>query len=529
MLSQTSAFLTRSIRQESRLLSHHMVRSGMVVMMLFLLFLQVVETARFGAAGLTLIGNVIQCCYWCLTLLGVMYFAVAITEEKEEETLPLLRMTGVRDVTLLLGKSLPRLAVVILLILIAAPFLMLAVTLGGVVREQIFSSLLGLICYAFCLCQAGLFCSTVTRNNSRAVTSTFLVWLSLEFGYVLPYLISLGCSEWGLPGLADDLGWLSGNWRERTMWQASDSYLMLERGVSIWHPQMTFHLIVGSLFFAISHQLFERFNEAAIAQGAVATAAPGRGVLSQTRKLPPRRSWPNALEWKSWQFVGGGLLWFIVWLICLPVISVSVILFISFAVDELAPVHVFAGTMMFVGVAGLVLAMGRVYGFLFNKEIFEQTLISLCMLPISRAQLLRRMAVGVLPFAIPGVVCFALGFFWMLAVEPGFDEDTVELLAEPWFWASLSWAMVTLHVGVLFSVWFRHGGILVAFAVCCIILPFMGGMLIAALDTAFRGVGRSTEDFFQYVVPCFVIPAHFVVCFGLQRMILMRVEELAAK
>ena len=158
MLSQTSAFLTRSIRQESRLLSHHMVRGGMVVMMLYLLFLQVVETARFGAAGLTLIGNVIQCCYWCLTLLGVMYFAVAITEEKEEETLPLLRMTGVRDVTLLLGKSLPRLAVVILLILIAAPFLMLAVTLGGVVREQIFSSLVGLICYAFCLCQAGLFC-----------------------------------------------------------------------------------------------------------------------------------------------------------------------------------------------------------------------------------------------------------------------------------------------------------------------------------------------------------------------------------
>jgi len=123
MLSQTAAFLTRSIRQESRLLSHHMVRGGMVVMMLYLLFLQVVETARFGAAGLTLIGNVIQCCYWCLTLLGVMYFAVAITEEKEEETLPLLRMTGVRDVTLLLGKSLPRLAVVILLILIAAPFL----------------------------------------------------------------------------------------------------------------------------------------------------------------------------------------------------------------------------------------------------------------------------------------------------------------------------------------------------------------------------------------------------------------------
>lgn len=529
MLSQTSAFLTRSIRQESRLLSHHMMRGGMVVMMLYLLFLQVVETARFGAAGLTLIGNVIQCCYWCLTLLGVMYFAVAITEEKEEETLPLLRMTGVRDVTLLLGKSLPRLAVVILLILIAAPFLMLAVTLGGVVREQIFSSLLGLICYAFCLSQAGLFCSTLARNNSRAVTATFLVWLTLEFGHVLPFLISLGCDEWGLPGLSDDLAWLSGNWRERTMWQASGTYLMFERGESIWHLQMTFHLIVGSLFFAISHQLFERFNEAAIAQGAVATAATGRGVLSQSRKLPPRRPWPAALEWKSWQFVGGGLLWFVVWLIFLPVISVSVILFISIAIDDMAPGEAYAGTTMFVGVAGLVLAMGRVFGFLFNKEIFEQTLISLCMLPMSRARLLRRMAVGVLPFAVPGVVCFTLGFFWMLAVEPRFGEDTAELLVEPWFWASLSWAVVTLHVGVLFSIWFRHGGMLVAFAVCCIILPFMGGMLIATLDMVFRGIGGAMEDFFQYVVPCFLIPAHFLICFLLQRMVLSRVEELAAK
>ena len=529
MLSQTSAFLTRSIRQESRLLSHHMMRGGMVVMMLYLLFLQVVETARFGAAGLTLIGNVIQCCYWCLTLLGVMYFAVAITEEKEEETLPLLRMTGVRDVTLLLGKSLPRLAVVILLILIAAPFLMLAVTLGGVVREQIFSSLLGLICYAFCLCQAGLFCSTVARNNSRAVTSTFLIWLFLEFGHWLVFLAAFGCREWGFPSLARDFGWLSGNWRERTMWQASGSYLMFERGESIWHLQMTFHLIVGSLFFAISHQLFERFNEAAIAQGAVATAATGRGVLSQSRKLPPRRPWPAALEWKSWQFVGGGLLWFVVWLIFLPVISVSVILFISIAIDDMAPGEAYAGTTMFVGVAGLVLAMGRVFGFLFNKEIFEQTLISLCMLPMSRARLLRRMAVGVLPFAIPGVVCFTLGFFWMLAVEPRFGEDTAELLVEPWFWASLSWALVTLHVGVLFSIWFRHGGMLVAFALCCIVLPFMGVIFITAFDRAFRGVGGATELFFQYFVPCFAIPAHFIICFVLQTMILRRVEELASK
>jgi len=145
MLAQTSAFLTRSIRQESRLLSHHIARCGMVLLMMYLLALQIFTSPRLGASGLELIRNVMNCCYWCLTLLGLTYFSAAITEEKEEETLPLLRMTGVRNRTLLLGKSLPRLAVVVLLIMVAAPFLMLAVTLGGVVREQIVASLVGLM------------------------------------------------------------------------------------------------------------------------------------------------------------------------------------------------------------------------------------------------------------------------------------------------------------------------------------------------------------------------------------------------
>jgi hypothetical protein len=70
---------------------------------------------------------------------------------------------------------------------------------------------------------------------------------------------------------------------------------------------------------------------------------------------------------------------------------------------------------------------------------------------------------------------------------------------------------------------------LVAFAVCCVILPFMGGMLIATLGMVFRGVSGAAEDFFQYIVPSFLIPAHFVVCIVLQRMILRRVEDLAGK
>ena len=88
MFAQTLAFLTRSIRQESRLFTHHMVRGSLVLLTLIVFFLQVLGSPRRGASGLFLVESISNCCYLCLTLLGIMYFSLAITEEQEEETLP---------------------------------------------------------------------------------------------------------------------------------------------------------------------------------------------------------------------------------------------------------------------------------------------------------------------------------------------------------------------------------------------------------------------------------------------------------
>lgn len=528
MLSQTTAFVTRSIRQESRLLSHHLVRGGLALLTLYLLGLQVISSARMGASGYRLIAGIMNCCYWCLTLLGVMYFSVAITEEKEEETLPLLRMTGVRNITLLLGKSLPRLAVVILLILVATPFLMLAVTLGGVVPEQIFASLIGLTCYAFCLSQVGLFASTVSRNSSAAVRWTVLLWLLLEFGHWMFMLMAFGCDEWGLHNLAEWFQWLAGSLGERTMWQASSAYLMFERGESIWHPQMTFHLTVGAIFFGLSYLLFERFTQHAISQGAAATVATARGIFNRTNIQRSLRCWDAAMEWKSWQFVAGGWFWFWVWMISLPVLSVTTVIAISAMVGEVPPAEAFGWTLIIIGTAGLAIQLGRLFGNVLNREIYDQTLVSLCMLPKKRGVILHRMILGVLPFLIPPLVCISLGFLWNAAAAPRFVVDTSELFAEPWFWASLSWVIVTVHLGTFLSVYFRHGGMLVAVAVCWFVMPFIGGMTIAAIATIFRG-GGPFQAIFQYVIPMFAILGNVVICIVLQKMTLRRVEEVAGK
>lgn len=529
MLAQTSAFLTRSIRQESRLLSHHMIRSGMVLMMLYLLGLQVLNSPRMGASGLDLIRNVMNCCYWCLTLLGVTYFSVAITEEKEEETLPLLRMTGIRNITLLIGKSVPRLAVVMLLILIAAPFLMLAVTLGGVVPEQIMASLMGLFCYAFCLSQLGLFASTTARTSSRAVSTTILLWMVLEFGSWLMTLCGILSDEWGFGRLKQWFASFAGSLWERTMWHASASYLMFDRGEILWHPQMTFQLLVGFVFFALSLLCFERFNERAISQGAASVVDP-KSPLAELRRnmLSPLRSWDAAIAWKSWQFVAGGWFWFWMWMIGLPVASISIILVISILIGAFAPSEAFGVTLMMAGTGGLIVLLARLLGSLLNREIYEQTIVSLLMLPQKSSVLLRQMVTGLLPFVLPPIFCFGLGYLWMLMFEPRFFEDTIDLLLEPWFWATLSWAVFTLSLGTLLSVYLRHGGMMVGMAVCVFILPFMGGMMIAAFGMLFRGIGAS-GDFFQYVVPVFLLIGHVAACLVIQKLILRRVETVAAR
>ena len=501
----------------------------MVLMMLYLLGLQVLNSPRMGASGLDLIGNVMDCCYWCLTLLGVTYFSVAITEEKEEETLPLLRMTGIRNITLLIGKSVPRLAVVLLLILIAAPFLMLAVTLGGVVPEQILASLMGLFCYAFCLSQLGLFASTTARTSSKAVSNTVLLWVVLEFGSWIPTLAAMAFDEWGFGKLEELFTWVAGSLWERTMWHASASYLMFDRGENVWHPQMTFQLLVGFVFFALSLLCFERFNERAIAQGAASVVSP-KNPLAELRRnmLSPLRSWDAAIAWKSWQFLAGGWFWFWTWMIGLPVASISIIIVISVLVGEFAPAEAYGVTLMMVGTGGLIVLLARLLGSLLNREIYEQTMVSLLMLPQKSSVLLRQMATGLLPFILPPLFCFGLGYLWMLMVEPRFVEDTVELLMEPWFWATLSWAVVTISLGTLLSVYLRHGGMMVGIAVCVFILPFMGGMMLTAFGMLFRGIGAA-DDFFQYIVPIFVLMSHVVICLTLYKLILRRVEEIGAK
>jgi|GEM_PF-644441 len=528
MFAQTLAFLTRSIRQESRLLTHHAVRGAMVLLTLMLFFVQVIEAPRRGASGLFLVSSIANCCYFCLTLLGIMYFSLAITEEKEEETLPLLRMTGVRNFTLLVGKSMPRLAIVVLLILVSSPFLLLSITLGGVVPEQIIALVVGMMCYAFCLSQMGLFCSTICRSSQRAVSLTIVIWILLEFSGWLFTLFAFGSGQWNFLSLQYWFNQASAFLWQRSMWVASSEFLMFERGESIWHIQMTFHIGVALFFFGLSWILFEPMNQASLAQGAAASENITRGLATRTHGLRSLRCWDSALIWKSWQFLAGGWLWIAVWTIAMPLTSIGLVLGISVLVDERAAAEVYGITLMVVGCASFFILLALLFGNVLNREIYQQTLVSLCMLPKRRGKVLSELYLGLVPGLMAPLFCFGLGFVWMGAVEPQFIESFFsDVVVKPWTWALMGWLIMTVHIGTLLSVYLRHGSMLIAIAVCYFAIPFIGGMVIGVLGMIVVGAGA--EFLLLYVLPLGVMLAETTVCVLIHRLILHRVEELAAK
>ena len=179
---RATAFLTRSLRQESRQLSHHFMRGALALVILSLFAAQLSISATTGAAGYSFARTIASACYWFLTVVGLLYFAIAVTEEKEEDTLPLIRMTGVSNFAFLTGKSVPRIAIAALFLLVITPFIVLSITMGGVVIENLLALLIGMLCYAFLLSQIGLLCSVVASDSRRALSLASFLWFFFRAG-----------------------------------------------------------------------------------------------------------------------------------------------------------------------------------------------------------------------------------------------------------------------------------------------------------------------------------------------------------
>ena len=300
------ALFSRAVRDEVRGKFPPIIRATAA---LFLLLLVGISQRTFeyqSAAGQGLLMMIAMVNFFGLTLVGLGSFCSAITEEKEEETLALLRMTRLNPLAILLGKSTARFVGGLLFLAVQIPYTMLCVTLGGAARDQILRVYAVLGAYLFFLCNLGLFWSVICRSTSRAVSLTFFCGILF---YIVPWFIAgslfyrsffgglvsteLGLFERGIKFIisSNPLGDIAGTIFNRAGGMlpfASDS--------------LPFHLVGGVIFFLLSWALFDRFCSSA------GESAPRKRKLTggSTNGLRMARPWRLAIAWKDFHFITGG-------------------------------------------------------------------------------------------------------------------------------------------------------------------------------------------------------------------------------
>ncbi|OYW10951.1 MAG: hypothetical protein B7Z55_20040, partial [Planctomycetales bacterium 12-60-4] len=118
MLHGVATLLARSLRMEANWLRTHLYRlifAGIIYFMMLIAQVQSMTMAT-GAPGLAFFSSMLFLNASFITLGGIGFFATAITEEKEEDTIGLLMMAGISPLSLLLGKSTARLLQGVLLL-----------------------------------------------------------------------------------------------------------------------------------------------------------------------------------------------------------------------------------------------------------------------------------------------------------------------------------------------------------------------------------------------------------------------------
>ena len=463
MGSGVTALLARALKRDADLLRAHLVRFGFVWMIFVALIAAHFMSLYFGAPGLHFFRLMSYLNALFITIAGASIFASTITEEKEEGTLGLLKMAGISGAGILLGKSTSRAIVCALLLLSQLPFVLLAITLGGMTVRQVVCGYAALLSYLLFIANVGLFWSVCCRRTGRAGALTALTAVVLTYGAAA----FGGFLNWAASG-----NWNPGTslatWLESSLLRLGDLSVM-QRIDAITSPsarepiisdQVMLHLIAAPVLFVASWVLFEAMtrNEHG--------PAPSRGLLPSRRarlramRLP--RVWGNPFIWKDFNFLAGGWPMFITKLALYAAVPAGAWLMgLRGGGDE--PAYVL---LVMLGVE-LTLYASRI----FAGELRWKTLPSLVLMPGALARLLYSKLAGCALGLVP--VLTVLGVLYVEEYgfrAPAWDTETWVVVAE---------FAVFLHLTAFLSLFVRWGAAPLAVVVLmtghlCLLSPTTG-------------------------------------------------------
>lgn len=476
MFTRTFALFLRALRVDARLLHSHLMRLFLLAFVgVMLMVTQLVFSPVMGAPGLWFFQFITWINYGFATLAAGFLFAAAITEEKEERTLGLLRMADVGPLPLLVGKAAPRLVAALLILCVQFPFTLLAITLGGISWDQVTAVFCTLLAHVVLVGGLALLFSVVVRRTGTAIALTFLVVLPLSlFPPMLTFAFSTAAGvppAWVQSVLPVVLPVL------HTIVAASAAprlYGILLTGFNdgAMGFQVLSNLAAGGGLFLLSWLLFDPCNRNL--DDEVRSSGPVAGILNR-RKRRSLRSWRLAIVGKDFRAQAGG------WpLQCLRMlIYASFFLLFAVAVDYLFGSSVdlrdvgdsiVMWTLFFILPVEIMILCCRLY----RTEIRDRTWPMLLNLPLSLPEVAYAKLAGALFALIPCAIWFCLG----VSLNPeDFAQTLNDIIEEPMAILGIimygAHLLLFAHLTTLFSVLSNAW----AGALLAIVTSFMGFIL----------------------------------------------------
>lgn len=506
MFGGTSALLTRALRLEARLMRSHVFRIVFAGLIFACLMWAHVTAVSFGAPGRHFFRSIAFLNLALITLAGVSLFATAVSEEKEDGTLGLLKMAGLSPLAILLGKSTTRLFSAALLLFAQLPFTLLAVTLGGVTAHQILAAYAALLAYMVFVANLALFFSTSCRRSGDAGGMAALVLLVLLGG---PPLLRTALNPWVAGGTTapfvrsavetlDRLDELSVVHRLQTMLTTGFSEPVVSRQVVVC-------LVGGVGCFLLSWLTFDWFtrNTEPLPPKRV-SPLPRIGLL---RHLGIPRTWTNALMWKDFHFIAGGqALLFAKFFVYGLAAAVVVAYLIDRSQGQFDPDQCGEGVLT-LAAAGLGLELSLYAARIFHDELKWKTHAVLMMLPISTLRIAYSKLAGCVLGLLPGILYLGAGI--LLA-----PDSFIDILVSREAWAAVVVFILFLHLTALFSLYVKWGalplaiGVLVVFNFCC--LSWMSVIPILIVQSL-TGTEEATIMPIVYLGAVFVAPLQWAI------------------
>lgn len=479
---------------------------------------------NLGAPGLLFFRNVIMVNAAVLTLLAPSFFASAISEEKEEDTLGMMMMAGISPLGLLLGKSTSRLLQVILLLSLQYPFTLLATTMGGLMQEQVTSAYLSLVAYTVLLANVGLLASVYCHRSRDAAVMTVL-WL-------IAYHALPGFAWGGAMYLIQTKGWTPTNSLHYVVLKALEftSHSNVFRSlydVTVTGYQFEWSIqIIGNICGGILCFLLAWFAFGFVAMEPVIDNA-SRGLVARRtgrfRLFGAGRTWNAALLWKDFHFIAGG--WVGILIRCVIYAGLYGMCFAANHPGTWGRSPYSGWTMewdritwafLFFSHPIFALDLAHCLSRFFHEEIKGQTLSSILMLPRAVPDITYEKMLGCLMGLIPGAIANGLGLF----VFPGGHSVTNDLFNEPGFWWWIMNLLLFIHLSMLLSIFLRWGSMALAFGITAASM-FITVILLAS------GSFRSNVQV-EALLSFFAVLLGFACC-GCHVLLMLRLPKLAEK